>query len=212
MMQTPALRLLRNLIEDSELCLERLVSDYRNHERYDAKRDFCFHEYERAFKDNFVKDILYDVNENFGLKIEEMEIKSRKYYSRYDDLGRVKIYKKKKGKKRAKSHFIVFENLVRVNNLPTIIESCVGRFIPLKRMKRELGVMYSTFHNEFGYLIVSPPEYFCASITKEFVRNGGLIARFPLSKKEFRKKLLDVLREENFKIREEKENKVKDNV
>ena len=195
MKRTSPLRKVKEILEQKEIDFKLLSLWYRKHKRYDPTRSFNFNEYERAFKDNLVKSCLDEIQEEEnGLHFKSLLVKSDKYFSKYDDLGRVKVYEKRK-----KRHPIaVYENLFLVNRTPCVIESCIARFIPLKRMKVEIQIMEELF----GYIILSPKEYLISMRAKKFETAGGLIARFSLSRENFRQGLKKALREYNFPVRD----------
>ena len=197
-------------LESFKVDFERLVSMYKSHPDYNPENEFIFSEYERAFKDNFTRDCLDKVKKmrNY-FEVKDFYVNTDKYYIIKDDLERFHIvgkFRNKQGKLRKGSHLITCEKLVKVDRIPAIIQTCVGNFMKKQRFNNEIKVLRRIFGDRFGYVVFSPEEYFVAPLAARIIDNGGHLARFPITKLEFRDALKEVLDSHGLKIRAESAN------
>lgn len=198
MTRLKSLEALCYFLDNSKLYWEELVERYKQHPEYSKDKEIIFSEYERAFKDNYLKNALDKISKK-GLSIMPFVINSRRYYSRRDGLYRVHIYRCRGNKKSYPS--VSYENLIKVDSVPTIIESCIARFVPEERLEREERIILKEFGRNYTHIIVLPESFFTTQPVRKFLKNGGLICRFPLSREKFRGELAEALEKYNFKIK-----------
>lgn len=198
-------------LESSKINFEQLVFMYKSHPDYRPNNAFVFAEYERAFKDNFTRDCLNKIKiMRKYFEIKDFYVETNKYYVIRDDLERVHIIKKvrtKKGKLKKGRHLITCEKLVRVDGIPSVIQTCVGNFMKKRRFENEMKILKKIFGERVGYVVFSPEEYFVAPLAARIEDNSGYLARFPISKSKFRDELKEVLDSSGFKIRAENVNR-----
>jgi len=218
MRKTQTLEHLALFLESAKIDFDSLTVLYKNHPQYEKSREFEFSEYERAYKDNFLK-FQIERARNIGFNIQDYVLQSKRPLEwQYDNLRRVHVFKTKwcekideedaefvlTEKERILIPLATYENLLKIEGVPYLVESCMGRFTPLKRIDFQIRLLNNLIKkNRFGYLIYSPEEYLIAKTTKKFQQYGGIIARFPLSKQEFREQLKETIDKNEFPLKEE---------
>ena len=201
MITTKPLEKLCDFLGESKIYWEELAERYKRHPEYSKDKEFVFCEYERAFKDNYLKNALDKASKKLKILITPLAINSKKYYSRRDELWRVHVYARGGNKK--SYAFVSYENSIMVERVPAIVESCIAHFVPKARMRREEEIMQKEFRGNYAHIIVLPGSFFRTQPVRKFSGDGGLICRFPLSRERFREELMGVLarNSEDFKIK-----------
>ena len=180
--KTSPLETLCQLLPREELHGEEVIFIYQH--LFDTKRSFPLHHYLKNFKDIFTKISLERITRKYPeLKIEgldgEHKNNSEKYIFTRDAIQRVYVHSSKNRRILA-----VYENLVRVDGIPTIIESSVTKFP--KVCPDKIKILHKALGVSPQYIMVSPPEHLAALNAQYFQRLGGLIALFSISETAFK--------------------------
>ena len=193
---------LKELLEERDVDFENIADKYKNHKYYEPDRAFFLEHYEKSFKDLHLKMTLESFKEN--LNIENIYPNNKNYNFHLDNVGRFFVYKSNfSGKSKKKKNTLSnYDNLISVNNFPGVVEFSLSRFP--KKLDRKCNILSNILKSkDFGYLILTPESNFQSSLSPKFLRDGGLIAKFNLSKQEFREKLKYSLHKNNLKFLEE---------
>ena len=185
---------LKELLEEREIDFENVADEYKSHKYYDSDRAFFLEHYEKSFKEN--------------LNIENIHPNNKNYNFHLDNIGRLFVYnlhssnRSKKNKNIWQNIVTTYDNLISVNNFPGVVEFSSSYFP--KKLDRKCNILASILKSkDFGYIVLTPESNFQSSLSSRFLKDEGLVAKFSLSKEEFRDELENTLRRNNLKFLEE---------
>ena len=141
----------------------------------------------------YLKLALKRVNEKGKLFDSDLIMESDKYRAKGNSIGQIEIYRSRERK--PKFPYVVFENLINVQGIPTLVEARIASFPSGKLLKREEKTMESYFWRDYGHIILATEE--CMNPTnpalRKFREHGGIAEKLIINRNEFRRELRNVL-------------------
>jgi hypothetical protein len=195
--KTSPLETLCQLLSREKLNGEEVFFVYQH--LFDKKRSFPLHCYLENFKEIFTKIALERITRKHPeLRIEEVDgehkMNSGRYIFARDAIKRVYVYVPSS---RGRRILAVYENLVKVDGIPTIIESSVTKFPKVSGHK--IRILRNALGISHEYIMVSPPEHVAGLNAQYFRDRGGFIAFFPVSETAFKETVEDLVQRNGLK-------------
>lgn len=190
-------------IETHQTNLTETVALFKNHDHYDPKRSFPLDFYERKFSEIEIKLLI----NKFALESPEIKIKRmnlpiwEKEVLLRTSLDELYIYSKKqfeKSKKKRKMKLIpklTYENLLLIENHPTIIESSLTKFPSFSELLKKAYAVYNRVKTRPYHLVITTKNNLSSCYTEAFRNSGGIIGIFHTALKDFRQKVENIVKE-----------------
>lgn len=169
---------------------DEIIHFYRHLPSYDDSRELPLHHYAESFKNFAIKISIARASKKYpDLRISRSRFVTRNYMhgqyrfepdgydTLFGGLGRVSVYKNG-------VQIFVYENLIKVGGIHTIIESSLDGFKKIHPDKK--NILKAMTEVSPWHIIVIPDENLRANVhAKCFLGMGGLIAKFYTSKECF---------------------------